>query len=622
MNDLTNDPKRDEQTPQFDYKQLNERYQLRKLIGQGAMGTVYSGYDQDLQRIVAVKRVVPNEQNEASIEYAMREARILANLSHPNIVKVYDVLNQGGSVFIINECVDGEALSEHKIKFSVPSILAIGAQLLRGISAAHSGGVIHRDIKPSNVMLQRDGRVVLVDFGVAFSQARSSGETVAGSIRYTSPEVLEGKPSCERSDLFAAGLVIVELLTGKPLLPDLAPLPLYRFYQNDFRDLVERTLDGVFPPLAEVLEQLFLDSFDSPSSTVFLNSELAANRLHRILSRIDQRNEEQIVADELNQEQIPESVDLAMVKWADQTISDESYDAQTKAKWFAFREEICQSESTDSPHVVTSQRLDKSRQRRQKIKKLAIRKVVYQVIALGISLLFVSHSWHRVRVSLESYLTGGSTVPFQNIQISDLNHEVSKERVKEVVKEAIKEVVEEAKTESMENARVDGEKIDIAEMAAVAAEKTIETKPSTLKPLVKAREVIVSFTANAWCDVYIDDVKIGRLPNVDGFKVSPGKKQIRLVSPFIETLDKKLLITRNKKQRFTFAVTAKQSTHVIRLQSPANLVIDGQEQGHVIEKTMSLSFGNHQVWIKRGPGVVEKSVVAIGPSTPEVIVIE
>ena len=159
-------------------------------------------------------------------------------------------------------------------------------------------------------------------------------------------------------------------------------------------------------------------------------------------------------------------------------------------------------------------------------------------------------------------------------------------------------------------------------MAAVAAEKIIEIKPTPPQPLVKAREVIVNFTANAWCDVYIDDVKIGRLPNVDGFKILPGKKQIRLVSPFIENLEKEIVITVNKKQKFTFAVTAKQSTHVIRLQSPAILVIDGQEQGHVIEKTISLSFGNHQVWVKRGPGIVEKTVLAIGPSTREVILIE
>ena len=202
------------------------RYDLIRVLGKGAMGLVYEGRDPNLDRRVAIKTIkVESLSEEAAAEYEVRfriEARSAARLQHPNIVSVYDSDRHGDIAFLVMEFIQGDDLKHHLDQgelYTLQQSLAIMTDLLSALEYAHKQSIVHRDIKPANLLIEAGGRVKLTDFGVA--RIQDSGEatrtqgSMVGTLKYMSPEQVQGRPVDARADIFAAGIVLYQLLTGK-----------------------------------------------------------------------------------------------------------------------------------------------------------------------------------------------------------------------------------------------------------------------------------------------------------------------------------------------------------------------------------------------------------------------
>jgi eukaryotic-like serine/threonine-protein kinase len=202
------------------------RYDLVRVLGKGAMGVVYEGRDPNLDRRVAIKTVkVENLSEEAAAEYEARfrtEARSAARLQHPNIVSVYDSDRDGDVAFLVMEFIEGDDLKHYLdkgIRYSLEQSLKMVRDLLSALDYAHRQGIVHRDIKPANLLIEPGGRVKLTDFGVA--RIQNSGEatrtqgSMVGTLKYMSPEQVQGQKIDSRADLFSVGVVLYQLLTDK-----------------------------------------------------------------------------------------------------------------------------------------------------------------------------------------------------------------------------------------------------------------------------------------------------------------------------------------------------------------------------------------------------------------------
>lgn len=192
------------------------RYRLDDLIATGGFAHVWRGYDLELQRIVAIK--VPRPSRLQSSETFIAEARRVARLKHPGVVPVFDVGHDADSCFIVSEFVEGGSLGDHLSRNPPTPQQAIRwtIEIAHALEYAHLHGVIHRDIKPANILIDHHGRALLADFGIAQSANKAGQEALSlGTLRYMSPEQLEGRPVDCRSDIFSLGVVLHEALAGK-----------------------------------------------------------------------------------------------------------------------------------------------------------------------------------------------------------------------------------------------------------------------------------------------------------------------------------------------------------------------------------------------------------------------
>ena len=199
---------------------IGGRYEVLEKIGTGGMSDVYKAKDQKLNRFVAVK-VLKQEfsENRNFVSKFRVEAQAAAGLMHPNIVNVYDVGEENGIHYIVMELVEGITLKkyiEQKVRLTTKEAISIAIQVAMGIEAAHNNHIIHRDIKPQNIMISKEGKVKVTDFGIA--KAASSNtitSNVMGSVHYTSPEQARGGFSDEKSDIYSMGITMFEMLTGR-----------------------------------------------------------------------------------------------------------------------------------------------------------------------------------------------------------------------------------------------------------------------------------------------------------------------------------------------------------------------------------------------------------------------
>ena len=205
---------------QYIGKMLDNRYEILELIGSGGMANVYKAKCHRLNRMVAVKILKNDLAENADFRRRFRdESLAVAQLSHANIVSVYDVSRSGDTEYIVMELVDGITLKqymERRGKMDWREALHFITQIMRGLSHAHSRGIIHRDIKPQNIMVLRDGSVKVADFGIAClaNQGQTLTQEALGSVHYISPEQAKGAHVDARTDLYSLGVVMYEMLTG------------------------------------------------------------------------------------------------------------------------------------------------------------------------------------------------------------------------------------------------------------------------------------------------------------------------------------------------------------------------------------------------------------------------
>jgi len=247
-------------------------YEITSQIGKGGMGEVYQARDQKLGRDVAIK-VLPEEfaKDADRIARFQREAKLLASLNHPNIASIHGLEESDGTNLLVMELVEGDTLAD-RIKtgpIPVKEALKLAIQIADALEAAHDKGVIHRDLKPGNIKVQHDGKIKVLDFGLAkhisLDQPDSEADTltsltregmILGTLPYMSPEQIRGKPVDARSDIFSLGLIIFEMLTGKHPFKRESNFDIAAAILNDESPLLSRYLDKVPAALTAVIQKM------------------------------------------------------------------------------------------------------------------------------------------------------------------------------------------------------------------------------------------------------------------------------------------------------------------------------------------------------------------------------
>ncbi|MFZ1323053.1 MAG: serine/threonine-protein kinase [Ignavibacteria bacterium] len=240
-------------------------YKITEFIEEGGMGTIYKGTHIKLERTVAVKKLHQNlTSNPQFKERFLNEAKILAKLSHPNIINIYDFLEDEEQFYIVAEFVEGKPLDymiSNNMLSSTEQKIQLFKQILKGIGYAHISGVVHRDIKPSNVMIQNDEAAKILDFGIAklsdSSRSLTKTGTKMGSLYYMSPEQVLGKNLDERTDIYSLGVLFFEMLTNK--------LPYNTQTESDFELMnsivsqempdINNLVSGLAPNLGNVIKK-------------------------------------------------------------------------------------------------------------------------------------------------------------------------------------------------------------------------------------------------------------------------------------------------------------------------------------------------------------------------------
>ncbi|MFI7605852.1 protein kinase [Micromonospora sp. NPDC049366] len=239
---------------------IGDRYELTYPIGRGGMGQVWAGYDERLDRPVAVKflrhREVPENEREVAVKRFRREARLTAGLEHPGVPAVHDLGEHGDDLYIVMQLVRGYPLADliaEQEQLTVGEAVSIATQVCSVLAAAHATSLVHRDLKPQNIMITPSGSVKVLDFGVAAllgpaeqSRLTATGHTL-GTPAYIAPEQASGAATGPAADLYALGCILFEMLTGKPPYearnaPDMlrqhmhSPIPILTEYRPDVPD--------------------------------------------------------------------------------------------------------------------------------------------------------------------------------------------------------------------------------------------------------------------------------------------------------------------------------------------------------------------------------------------------
>jgi Tol biopolymer transport system component len=274
-------------------------YDIQSPLGAGGMGEVYRAHDDRLGRNVAIKILPPDFATDPERVHRFdQEARAAAALNHPNLLAVYDLGTQSGSLYIVSELLEGETLRQRLQGGALPlrKVVEYGSQIARGLSAAHEKGIAHRDLKPENIFLTREGRIKILDFGlVKLYRAESAGAAMTsaptmpshtalgvamGTVGYMSPEQVRGLPVDQRADIFALGAILFEMVSGKRAFTGATPADtMTAILKEDVPDLSE-TQRNVPPAVDRVvrhcLEKNQEERFQSASDVAFALEALSS----------------------------------------------------------------------------------------------------------------------------------------------------------------------------------------------------------------------------------------------------------------------------------------------------------------------------------------------------------
>jgi eukaryotic-like serine/threonine-protein kinase len=242
---------------------LGGRYELGARIGSGGMAEIFEARDRRLHRRVAIKLLRIDIADPRARQRFENEARVAASLNHPNVVTIYDFGEDGARPYLVMQLVEGQSVAEllsDRGRLEPDEVVVIVDQILAALAAAHVVGVVHRDVKPSNILLAADGVAMLADFGIAKAVSDATqGLTVAGQLvgtaTYLSPEQVSGQPATARSDLYAVGVVLFEMLVGEPpFIADTAIATALAHQRAAVPSLLERRA-GVAPSLVAVVDR-------------------------------------------------------------------------------------------------------------------------------------------------------------------------------------------------------------------------------------------------------------------------------------------------------------------------------------------------------------------------------
>ena len=263
---------------------LGKRYEVLSKVGAGGMADVYKGKDRMLNRYVAIK-VLKKEykEDENFVRKFRSEAQAAAGLMHPNIVNVYDVGEDRGLYYMVMELVEGITLKEYiekKGRLSHKEVISIAIQMCTGLGVAHAADIIHRDIKPQNIIISKDGKVKVTDFGIAKATTSNTVSSNAmGSVHYTSPEQARGGFSDQRSDIYSVGITLFEMVTGQvPFDGDSTVSVAIKHLQEEIMSPSE-----LVPDIPYSLEQIILKCTQKNSERRYRNTDELIQDMKRSL---------------------------------------------------------------------------------------------------------------------------------------------------------------------------------------------------------------------------------------------------------------------------------------------------------------------------------------------------
>lgn len=275
------------------------RYLVQSELGSGQFGAVYRAFDDQLQRVVAIKVPKRSGLSAEQLKAFQTEARNLALLEHPHVVSVYDFgTTDDGGCFVVGQFIDGESLYEamNRRQFSFAESAIVLAMVADGLQAAHAREIVHRDVKPANILLDTEGRPFVADFGLAITdeQRRQTPDSIAGSPAYMSPEQMRGDNSAldGRSDLWAVGIILYEMLTGlRPFRGNLTEI------QRQIATATPRPPREVNPEVPVVLEEVCLKCLGpSPADRFATAADLAAELRSFLPAPTAARNSFRVIA--------------------------------------------------------------------------------------------------------------------------------------------------------------------------------------------------------------------------------------------------------------------------------------------------------------------------------------
>ncbi|MCK4709058.1 MAG: serine/threonine protein kinase, partial [Gammaproteobacteria bacterium] len=230
-----------------------DRFEIIEELGRGSQGVVYLARDPQLERNVAIKTFHDSSDFKAAQQQLLKEARSISRLQHPNILTLFEANKSNSQTYLVFEYIDGASLKkllQFKGKLSAELALEIIIPVLDAIDYAHERGVIHRDLTPSNIIINTNNKPKLMDFGIADVLGRqTSGDTISSSLHYLSPEQCENKTPLPASDIFTIGLILTELLTGKPVITADNQSAIIKQIANEALDIPE----SISPAIREVI---------------------------------------------------------------------------------------------------------------------------------------------------------------------------------------------------------------------------------------------------------------------------------------------------------------------------------------------------------------------------------